>query len=174
MTLTNTTRICIASAVSVVVTTALIVYVGNSLRNKGIALTENMQIVVDEQVREQKYYELETLVAETETERAELDTLILNGEDDTVRFLSEIDMLAQSIGVQLITEKLEVHEVKESPYKALDIVLALDASDARITEFLALLESLPYHGYLSAVRLTQSLEGTTTEGMITLTMSLRE
>lgn len=119
--------------------------------------------------QEQEYNALIRKVEDTEEERSKLQQYILN-ERDSISFLTEIEQLSLSPGIELVTEALNKVDVEGSTYDDLDIGLTFSGTFNELQSLIKVLESLPYHGSVNTVRISK--EGETFSGTIALTLSL--
>lgn len=126
-------------------------------------------LIQESAAQRQQYNDLLRKVEETEEERAQLQEYILT-EADTISFLTEIERLARSSGVELSTQSLDVAEVEASPYESLRIVFAVEGSLATLQELIGVLESLPYHGTVTDVTLDES--GAGFDGTVSVALSI--
>lgn len=147
--------LAVAALCAVAVAVALLV-VHRMLQQSGAALAETVQVFADDRAQEQARFAIARTLSETEAEREAVSAYVLHGDADTVRFLSEIDALADRVGVALVTEKLEVREAgKESAFAVLAITFGIEGSEARVIRMLSLLETLPYHSSVTEADLVR-------------------
>lgn len=149
-----------------------------SLEQKGAALETQMQEVADTEAHQQEYLALMQELAETETERAGLSGYILDRNDGTIELLSRFDTIAAGLGLELITSKLEVVEGDQNERDTLLITLESSGTEASVQIFLQAVETVPYHGYITAAEVVRGVDGETgaskTKGVITLALSLHD
>lgn len=174
----KTTKILILAALSMTVALTAVVYVGLLLERKGALFTENLQLSVDREAREQEHIALQDQLASTAAEREQIQQFILEGDDDTIAFLSEIDDLAASLGVTLVTEKLEVREEKNATFNMLDVTFSIDGAPGSVIHLIQLLETLPYHSHIAAATLSRNTDEATgavlAESTVTLTLTMQK
>lgn len=142
------------------------------VQNKGDELLNQTKEIADFEAREQTYRDLERLVDDTQLDRDELRAHILT-EDETIDFLATIEQIAIEQGVELTTDSLQVTEEK-GLFDTLSIAYTIEGSKERVETMLLLLETLPYHAFISDLSLHFSLEEDleSAAGSIKLSISL--
>ena len=150
----NTTMLLVAAGVLLLAGGAL-GFVSWFIAQYGNALERDLQQFNDQEARQQEYLALERELAETETARAELASLVLDGDEDTVTFLSEIDRAAEELGLVLVTEQLEAQVNKDAPFDTLVSTFRFEGRETAVFTMLRLLESWPYHGYVRTVEVNR-------------------
>lgn len=147
-------------------------FIGQYVQSKGEELKKQTKEIADFDARDQSYKELEKLVVSTQSDRDELDTYVLT-EDETIDFLALIEQTAKKQLVELSTDSLKVTEEK-GLFDTLVISYTVEGQKERVLSMLSLLETLPYHAFISNV----SLQYTNEEGVekargrVELTVSL--
>lgn len=126
-------------------------------KDRGETLKQNIQILKDKESLERERIKLETLRKEYTESEAMLDHYVLKGDDGAVRFLAEIESLAQSVGVEVKTSRLEVDSDK-GPFSTLSVSFNVSGQEERVTTFLELLELLPYRSEINRLRVTREVE----------------
>ena len=157
----NTTMLFVAIG-TLAASICILAYIGWFISAQGGALQSDLQQYTDQEAQQQEYLMLERELAATAEDRATLAELALDGDEDTVAFLSAVDGLAARLGVSLVTEKLEVQVQKDAPFDSLDATFGLSGSEAAVFRMIRLLESWPYHSYLTALeidRIADALPG---------------
>ena len=148
------------------------------ITQNGNALERDLQQFNDQEARQQEYRALERELVETKDERARLATLVLDGDEDTVTFLSEIDRVADELGLALVTEELVVQPNKDAPFNTLESTFRFEGSETAVFTMLRLLESWPYHGYVRDVevnRLADSLPSQAeANALVTVAITLKK
>jgi hypothetical protein len=129
-----------------------------------LAVQQNM--VADIQSRQQELSSLVRLVSETEPEREELYSYILQ-EDGVIDFLTLIESLGRQQGVLLETKGLTVVPIDDA-FEALQVGVSVEGSYESITYLLALFEALPQQSSVEKVSLSQSGQSAAWEAAFTL------
>lgn len=124
------------------------------LERQGETLREQMQAIADREASDAKSQELRELVAATLAQREELQEYILQDDGETIALLSELDRIADSFFVELVTQKLDVVETKEE-FNVLQLSYHLEGSEEAVEQMILLFETLPYHGHLTEVSMTR-------------------
>ena len=151
---------------------AVLVSMLQYIEAKGGELVQHSKEIADYKAREQAYNELEQLIVSTKDDRDELATYILT-ENVTIDFLATIEEIAIEQGIELTTNSLHVEE-QEGLFDTLVISFSVDGPQARVYSMLQILETLPYHAFVSGVSFTNDQEavGTVVQGTIELAVSL--
>ena len=147
-------------------------FVWQYAQSEGEVLLNQAKEVADFEAREKTYRTLENLIETTQQDRDELSTYVLT-EEGTIDFLATVERLAVEQGVTLNTNSLRVLEGK-GLFDTLVISYSLEGKKAYVDSMLLLMETLPYHSFVSDVRLEySSVEGVRfTKGTVELTISL--
>ncbi len=121
-------------------------------------LADVLQTLHDEQNTIHDQGVLRELLDTTVTERAELSSYVINGEDETIRFLSRIDNLAAVYGVTLSTDSLTIVPKIRKPYAGLRVVYSFKGSDEAVRVFIGALETIPYSSTVTALSVTKTID----------------
>jgi len=143
--------------------------------HEGAELKTQSEIVLKNNVMQQKYADVFKSLALTEEERALLKGHILT-ESDTVKFLSEVESIARRNEVNLTTNSLTVSDKKEGSFEILVIKFSVDGGEKNIHKVLQVLETLPYYSQVTELQLARRENAqldTSLSGALTLTLSLR-
>jgi len=142
------------------------------LQSEGSQLVSQAKEIADFNALEQTYRDLENLVNQTQADRDELNAYVLT-ENETVDFLAAIEQVAVEQAVELTTNSLQVTEGKDF-FDTLTISYSVDGPKNNVDALLLLLETLPYHTFISNISLnyTPTNGGSTVKGSIALTVSL--
>jgi len=143
--------------------------------SKGNSLIVLRQTIADHTAKEHSYNFIQNLEAETEEERAELQTFFLHdNEQDTLRFINELETLGRLLGVSLKTNSLDIKvatpptntnnnnasttPVVTDPYDRLQISLEIEGSAEAVRRYVTMLENLPYDKNLHKISLRRDAE----------------
>lgn len=97
-------------------------------------------------------------LARTKAARAELETLLISGDDGLLTFLTELDLLAAAESVILSSGGLDTDSVGSDGLQHLTMTLVVRGGRANTLAFLQGLETLPYHAWIEDVVMTTSRE----------------
>ena len=117
------------------------------------------------------------------------DRYILDGDDGTASFLSEIDKIARKLNVKITTSQLKVIDPaaevkskdkkaksKEDEFKKLTVTYSLEGSESAVETFILLLETIPYASQLTQLQLVEGIDVQTgyisTSGLVTIEVSI--
>lgn len=167
---TQNTRMLIAASLTLAVVISAVAYVTAVLERDGAELEKHVAQLHNQQAYEQEYLALERLLLETADDRSKLAALILDGEEDTVQFLSEVDRLAARLGIDLVTEALEVQVQKDDPFDILSVKFSITGREAEVLQMIRLLEVWPYHSRV--VEATVRRTDVEMESMVTLAVTI--
>lgn len=128
------------------------VLVLHMIKEDGTQFVIQMETVHTNQVIESRYNDLQTILDQSEFERDKLNDYLLS-EDDTVRFLSEIEGIAKSMGLQLTTDSLSVAPFPSQTFQKIDLKFRVSGLKNDVILFISALESLPYYSRIEALSL---------------------
>jgi len=114
---------------------------------------------------------IEQTLTLSESDRAFLDTFFIS-ERETIDFITQVEVLADQIGVGLETTQLAVSPPKDDAPSVLQIGFTAKGTYVAVAQFLAALETLPYHRTIpmSSIKKTSENEW---EGSIALHVTLQ-
>lgn len=107
--------------------------------------------------RERALSSLETMIAETAADRAELKEFVLTDAGVT-EFLALVEDSARNRGLRATTKSVAI-EPDDDLFESLRVEIEVEGRYAGVNAFLSILETLPYMITLSSVRFDQSGEG---------------
>ncbi len=123
----------------------------------GATLKERIAAIADNNAQVKAYTELSQLMADTQEERAQLQQYVLT-EDQTSRFLTDMEALGAQLGVALDTVSLEVDE-KKTTFSNLLISFSVEGEEEPVKRMLRILESLPYHSTVQSLSFSRETDG---------------
>ena len=157
MKLNRTTAYLLSAIVFVVAMTAANVLFSFYIENQSEVLTERQQAVADEQALVSERAQIRSVLEDTTEERAELARYILDGDDDTAAFLSDIDDIAERLVIELSTKQLEVSE-EEGDFDVLTVSFDVSGTESAVRTLLQMFETLPYVSEVTVVSLQRSFD----------------
>ncbi len=174
--LTNKTKnVAIFSLIFFLVSGGVLGFTVYKIISLGAELQKQSEIVARNNVLQKKYTELLSVLKQTERERETLTSYLLT-EQKTVDFLTEIEQIAKTQGVELSTDSLSVSKPDGKKFDELVITFSIKGSEKRVKNMIQTLETLPYSGHVTQLSLirTGSVPATTSgfSGNIELTLSL--
>lgn len=137
----------------------------------GAQLAAQIETVETNRVIESKYSDLQATLDQSTSERDQLNSYMLT-EDETVRFLSEIEGIAEKMGLQLITDSLSVTPFPNQSFQKIDLKFRVSGLKNNVLLFLSALESLPYYSRIEALSLDGSAGSGVWEASVTLMIGL--
>ena len=156
---------------------AVLVLVLYMVNTKGEALSEQMQLIADEQAFDKQHASLAAAVRETVDDRELLEGAVLKDKSDTIELLSLLDTVAIAQGVELTTKQLSEQEVS-GPFNTLVLDYHIVGTETSVIRMLKILETLPYHGHVTSLSVRRSeLNSTGLSEMIaevSLSLSIRK
>lgn len=143
-----------------------------TVRAIGSQFEAQVVTIANNSARESAYRSLEQLIAETQTERAQLQTYLLT-EQETSSFLTNIEHLGEKMGVALATDSLEVKK-QSGLFDLLTIRFSLEGDRQHIDTAISLFENLPYHSYIKNLTITTEERGSTRSTLEVVVTLLKE
>ena len=126
--------------------------------------------ILDAQTQQSRLSVVEDLLRNTETESAQLSSLVLTDEG-VVDFLALIESMGTEQNVRLETLSLNVAPVKDQ-FEELQINLSAQGSEQGVFNVLQLLESLPYKSSVEKVTLSQIDGGSVPKWQATFSLNV--
>lgn len=108
------------------------------------SLEAQIDILEEEQAREETYYKLQRIAEETVSDREKVSSYFLFRESDSIDFLNKVESLAPEAGVVLKTEGLELIEDKVDDSEWIEVQFSFVGSRENVQRFIKVLETLPY------------------------------
>ena len=168
----KTRLLAIISLIFFVVSVGVLSWFVYQIIYAGDQLTQRVEAIAVMNANLKTNAELEVLIEETKEERMTLADLILT-EQGTSVFLTEIEGVAQQIGVELSTRSLDVIEREEETYNVLSLQLQIEGAHQQVLRMLEILEVLPYHSSMQTLRIIQE-EGKQTQAEVGLMVTLKK
>lgn len=142
-------------ASAAVLATLGLVYVVESDAN---TLRTQSQELAFQKAQAEEQFETTRLLESTTQERAELADFVLS-EATIIDFISQIETLAQTLGLEFDTENIVPVETKEPSFDDLTIDFLFRGPKENALFMLQALESLPYHSYVNDVIVREEING---------------
>ncbi len=152
----STIRNAIISLISVSLALGVFVFMVYQTGAQGGKLTEQIATLEAQRSQEESYFRLQKIAEETKEERTELQSYFLLNESDSINFLNNVESLAPKAGVTLQTSNLLLVEDAEDDSQWIEVDFAFSGSKQRVSDFIRVLEELPYVSRLTLVELTAS------------------
>ena len=136
--------------------------------NWGAELANRVQVIANQEAFTSQSTEIKRVIGETTQEREQLNTYILQDEDDTIALLSELDALAKDFAVEFATVDLDIVS-RDERFDDLRLVFSVTGRDSNVMSMVTLLESLPYHSNQVSLTYDRGEETTATLTMLLTT-----
>ena len=119
--------------------------------NKNMLLEEQIGALSIQEAQETEFYRLRRLAEESTSDREQLAGYFFRKESDSIDFLNTVESLAPQAGVALKVESLE----QEGSGNEQDIIIDLTFSGSydQVTNFINLLENLPYMSEVTSLQM---------------------
>lgn len=168
--ITHQTRIVAIIALLFVLSMAALLWlIISKITVEGTALTERVETIADNNAKMKVYRDLQRLVDETEEHRESIGLFVLS-EDKTSEFLTDIESLEKSQGVELTTNSLNV-TTKEGVFDELVIEFLVKGNEEGVKKMMRIFETLPYHSKVTSLMFTKE-EGGEWSGDLELSVTL--
>lgn len=138
---------------------------------KGASLLGQLRSIRDQQRLEKAHSDLETEWLATADDRKRVEKMVLDGEKDTINFLSQIDNLA-AISRVVISTELKSNKTNEKGFDELIGTLSLVGNDQAILYVIKQIENLPYDLRISSLRLSRG--GSDGSAEVVFTVGIKE
>lgn len=119
-------------------------------------LEAQVTTIATDQAQEVAFSRLQRLIAETEQDRAQLESYFLVSQSDSIDFLNYIDELAAAQRVELKTSNPT--EVTKGTQTFLSVDYSMSGTLEQLENFIQLLELIPYVSQLQSLQLQQQNE----------------
>lgn len=140
-----------------------------TVHSAGRELESRVALIAEGNAKVRMHNELSRIIDETEAERSALGNHVLT-HAKTSSFLTEIESLGTSFGVELSTQSLKVVE-NDTIFDELTIEFTFEGSDQAARQMLRTFETLPYDSKVASVVVTRGEDGTVT-GSVKIVLSL--
>jgi len=131
------------------------------IRTDGQELLATMQLVADDQSAHENSQVVLDAFAESENRRTQLESYILNDDEDTANLLSLVEAVAAEQGVTVSTDKLQVVETEDKDFDDLSVRFKLEGPGDNVKRLISLIETLPYKQQVNELTLRESIDETT-------------
>jgi len=139
---------------------------------QGKELESQMEIVSKNRQLKERYDSLALMVDASRAEYDELASYLLT-ENNTINFLSEVETLAGTMGLELTTDALKVDPLPNPKYQGITLQLRVVGGHDDVITFLQILETLPYYSRIEALEFArESRSGGNWTAAITLLVGL--
>lgn len=140
------------------------VWLWHAVERMGDGLLAQVQLIENQEAFDTEYAMLLDTVESSTEQRAKLETFILNGEDDTITLLSELDVITQNYGVEIATQQLQEIE-QTGDFNQLDVSFSLTGPEEQVVALVQLFETLPYHGRVTSLSMQRTVSEDTASTM---------
>ncbi len=150
--------------------------------HKGQSLIESHALILEYQNKEDNYNQIQKILNESKNDRDLMRTFFLeNNERQTLVFVNNLERLARKLGVEVRTDSLAITgEAKakgaalttKKDYKYLNLNLVITGQKKEVTEYLSLLDNLPYDSVVTQISLRQNEESGLWKGEVGLKITL--
>lgn len=148
-----TIRNLIISSVFLLVTLGAFAFVLHITEKENSILTEQLIALEKKQAQEKQYLKLKRIASDSAEDRALLDGYFLSQESDSIDFLNKVESLAPQLGVNLKTDNLKKEADKKTKEEWLTLQFSFSGTYERVTNFIKILENLPYIAEVTQVSL---------------------
>jgi hypothetical protein len=132
--------------------------------------------IAERAAKEAAYASVISTTEQSQADRAELESYFIT-ERETVRFIAAIETAATQIGVTFETTELSVTDAKttdtETTPATLTVGTKFTGSERAVTQFLTLLETLPYHATIPSLSMTNQTENGNWVGQAQVILTLK-
>lgn len=168
----KTKNILILSIIIFIFSIGTCLFLFLEINNKGVALENQMAILAENNNKESIYLNLRRTINETEEERKSISDKFFTDENEVISFLGEIESLAPEMGLDLKTQDLDRVSDKEKKSEYLKIVFTYKGNKTNVTNFVKLMENIPYHSYINDLSLKKISDGSW-EGRLTIFITIQ-
>jgi len=170
----KTTKYFIAAILLLLFSSTLTVYLWLDLEERAAILANNAQILRDQSLLSSEEIKLREALLVSENERLELNSLVIEGESGAVDLLSDLDIMATNLGVELSIDQLNVIETNETGFDELQIQISVTGNDQTVFNMIRILENLPYSSQVARVDLERNSESQLSRADIMVKLSITE
>lgn len=129
-----------------------VAWLWQQLFSQAAALQAAMQTIANQAAVEQQYRSISELLTRTSEDRALISDLFVEGQQDTITLLDELEQLGAQYAVTIENTRLEVVADPVVNEPVLRVAFAIAGSDAQVLAFLRQLEQLPYASYMESLQ----------------------
>lgn len=176
MKINHTITLLILAITLVVLTVGFVAGLTIFLQKQEKQLQSEMQAIADEESLASERATIKSLVEKSTEDRSELASYIIDGDDGTAALLSEVDAMANKLGVELRTNSLATIEQKDSVFSKLSVKFTFTGSEKAVRHLVILLENLPYASEVTSLQISDTTDQVTgipkTTGAIEMLISI--
>lgn len=115
---------------------------------------QQLQLLANADERERTFFNLSRTLAESEVERAQLNTYFLDVVE-IAQFLEMVESHARQSGLSLSSRTLSASDPDQYGVRQVRIPYSVTGQHDQVRAFIELLETLPYHSWLERIALEQ-------------------
>lgn len=177
MSITPTKKYFLGACLFLGLSIACLVYVGYLIQKNGTQLKDDMSAIALKEKLKKERVSIEKAFSENETDRLQLESYVLRGQEGVVELLGLLDSIATEQGVQLETKRLDYQQPREGSVLAtMQIEMEISGIEPAATRMLEIVETVPYHRTLkslSSTRTVDPVQGKVVKHSIVYTVSSR-
>jgi hypothetical protein len=154
----RTLRNLIISASIFGVVVGVVLFAFFHVLNSSQTLEEQIAAVAAQTQQEETLLRLQRIAQNSVEEREELGSYFLLRESDSIAFLSEIEAIAPTVGIDLETTGLV--QITQDNKNWIQATFSLTGSRDNVQRFVRILENIPYVSRITSVNMTGNTAGT--------------
>ena len=141
------------------------------IRDQGNIFNINERLMAEQNNKEQEYHNLFQITESTKNDRDTLSTFFIT-EKDTISFISDIENLADDMGITLETSQLSIKPKTKKSESQLYVGFNFSGPETAVRQMVLLFENIPYHKLIPELVLTRNAADGTWKGSILLYITI--
>ena len=141
------------------------------IRDQGNIFNTNERVIAEQNNKEQEYHNLIQITESTKNDRDTLAGFFIT-EKDTISFISNIENLANDMGITLETSQLSIKPKTKKTEPQLYVGFNFSGSETAVRQLVLLFENIPYHKSIPELVLTRNADDGTWKGSILLYITI--
>ncbi len=169
----STIKVLIFSLLLLAVSAGIAIYTFTAIDQHGKKLIIDLKSLKDHYYLKSEYAKLKTEVDESAADRERLSSLVLEGEDGAVNFLSLVDTLAKDLNLNLTTKQLTEEVTKETGFDDLFVEFGITGDARSAIKLIQLFELLPYHSQVIHLNVARKVDPLTNLEIVDASIGVR-
>lgn len=155
----NTKNTFVISLISAILSLGFCLYFIFEIKSQGSRLAEQVAIIAEYNSKELSYLNIKKIMTETENEREQISSKFFKNDNDSISFLSDIEILAPKMGLVLKTESLDAVTDATKKLNFVKITFLYSGQKNAVMDFSKMMENIPYNSSVESLSLKEISDG---------------
>ena len=155
----NTKNTFVISLISVLLSLGFCLFFIFEIKSQGVRLEEQVAVIAEYNSKELSYLNIKKIMNETENEREQISSKFFKNDNDSISFLSDIEILAPKMGLVLKTEALDAVTDAGKKLNFVKITFLYSGQRNAVMDFSKMMENIPYQSSIESLSLKEISDG---------------